>query len=61
MSMLTIYLMGRHDMPTTTHQRLNPGDPAPNVDLLDSDGNKQTLADIYESAPLALLFLRHLG
>lgn len=50
--------------PTKTSYRKLPvqiGDPAPDVELIDSDGNPVRISDFWKEAPLHLFFLRHYG
>ena len=42
-------------------RRLNVGDPAPEVRLLDTDGQVVRLADYWKNGPTLLNFLRHFG
>ncbi|MCC7019852.1 MAG: AhpC/TSA family protein [Ardenticatenales bacterium] len=41
--------------------RLGPGDPAPDVTVLDAEGGLVRLADRWPDGPTALLFIRHFG
>jgi len=40
---------------------LQPGDPAPDGTLPDEREQPRRLAELWQSGPLALFFLRHLG
>lgn len=41
--------------------KLAVGDPAPDLQLLDSEGVRQRLSDLWSGHPLYLLFVRHFG
>lgn len=41
--------------------RLQPGDKAPNVPVLNADGQTVNLADTWQEGPVLLTFLRHFG
>jgi len=41
--------------------RLRPGGQAPNVPVLDADGQTVNLADTWREGPVLLTFLRHFG
>jgi peroxiredoxin len=41
--------------------RLAPGDPAPDVEAFDPDGNSVSLSEIWSRGPMVLTFLRHFG
>jgi len=43
------------------HNRLQPGDLAPNLALLDIDGRETELAGLWPAGPMLLTFLRHFG
>jgi peroxiredoxin len=47
--------------PTNEGTPLRRGDPAPNVDVLDEDGAKVSLASLWEDRPGLVLLWRHLG
>jgi peroxiredoxin len=41
--------------------RLQVGDPAPNITLARTTGEKVTLSDLLCQGPILLVFLRHFG
>ena len=50
--------------PTRTHWQRMPvqvGDPAPDVELVDSEGNQRHISDFWKEDLLHLFFLRHYG
>ncbi|MGQ0604683.1 MAG: hypothetical protein ACT4QE_23635 [Anaerolineales bacterium] len=42
-------------------QRLKVGDPAPEVTVLDRQGNPLAVSDLWQAGPVLLSFLRHFG
>lgn len=42
-------------------RRLKPGDPAPNVTVLDVNGHPVQLQTLWQDGPVLLSFLRHFG
>ena len=42
-------------------KRLNPGDPAPDVRVLDALGQPYQLSQLWQGRPVLLSFLRHFG
>ena len=42
-------------------QRLQPGDQAPDVRVLDAQGQPYQLSQVWQSGPVLLSFLRHFG
>lgn len=50
--------------PTRTRRDAVPvqvGDPAPDVDLVDQDGNPASLSRFWQEGPIVLFFMRHYG
>lgn len=45
----------------TKDRRLTPGDRAPDLTLLDVNGQPITLSDHWANGPTVLTFLRHFG
>lgn len=41
--------------------RLKPGDHAPDVQVLDANGEPYALSRLWQSGPVLLTFLRHFG
>ncbi len=41
--------------------RLNPGDLAPDVSVIDMDGRSVQLSEAWRDGPVLLTFLRHFG
>ena len=46
---------------TKRPRRLQVGDPAPNITLARTTGEKVTLSDLLCQGPVLLVFLRHFG
>ena len=42
-------------------KRLQPGDPAPNVTILDAQGQPFAVRQLWANGPVLLSFLRHFG